>query len=449
MGKVTRPKGTRHVLLFAVGTGEAKRTEYTLGARTVVADFPCLALLEAETVDPPTAAIALLTSHALTSPAWSTISRSLTGRPEFDLRSCEVTSEFSAAEVRRTTDRLLAELDRLRPHRLSVDLTQGPRHVPVTALLLASSLRATSPHVKVSLYYGFNDTSVPGEARLEDLGAVLLQMDWWYALRAASDALHTEPAARLLDDEASRLGKTASPEHPSVRGAAGAARNAAAALRELGHAWRSGLPLEAGRVASRLDDLRASLESEGWTPHFPLAARMIQALAADLGSLRLKHPAAADRRKWKHTVELDAPEIERQREFTLRQLEIGAPAAAFGAAREWIVTWLLHGAGGVHRSRWLDRAVREVAERALNEAAEPSAASTPSDPDLARVGSLWSQVRDSRNHLQHQAMNADERPLRRLRELAERLRTKIRDLPDLPPASLLPLPVPGNEGGRS
>ncbi|MDR7522711.1 MAG: TM1812 family CRISPR-associated protein [Armatimonadota bacterium] len=285
-----------------------------------------------------------------------------------------------------------------------LDVTHGPRHLPLLAFTTVLYLSALGRGRVEGVYYAYLQPG--GPSPIIDLTPLLELATLAFA---AGELRRTGSTAALVE----RLENDPSQEAKHVR----------SQLRALAAACASGLPLEAGLEAARFRrDYRRRLEHWLRSQEIPLAGALVQAIDEELARVALREHRPADGEKG--AIPLTKDELERQAQLVdiLFQREAYGPAAI--AAQEWAVSWAVLQGG--EADRWLERETRERALRRLNALAahaEDAGLRNRLSEDQTRVACFWIELRELRNSFAHAGMRKEiVDPWRSKGKLAELLR---------------------------
>jgi len=293
---------------------------------------------------------------------------------------------------------------------LHLDLTHSFRAIPLAQILLLEYLQSRGAVRVGFLGYGVYTPDTEGErAPVLDLSILMRAAEWAAAIRDFRQRFDPARLAGLVSQEErdprvleirelgtlSERRRRAGSQIRSVVGAAEAA----------GEAFAAGLPLEVGLAVARAGSQLEALDPEelaGVIP--PPVARVVGELA---GALRPLEPAFAAAER-KATLRLDGAGIERELLLVRRWAEVGDPANGLEALRELMVNRVLLARLGMGATGWLDRELREAAERALS-ACRPAAGAAPRalSPAERAIGELWDAVGRDRNGVAHAGMCPD------------------------------------------
>lgn len=307
--------------------------------------------------------------------------------------------------------------------RLTLDLTQGPRHFALLLYLSGLYLQSLGNVIIEAAYYAFES---PGTRPFFDLRPLLELPRWVHAidnLRESRDALPLAGLLRQAERKAPHLGQ-------------------AARLMELAtEAFASGLPLELGQTAERLLKEKESLRPlrKGLRQEFqlPLAEQISDKFEEWLDGYRLAAPSGEG---WKGKLPLTEELLRRQARLIDDLLAHRNLRSALGLMDEWVVSWAVLATGSV--DRWLEFSPtrRQAANRlgalvALQQDPKLRQRLSPEQQALAR---FWADLSDLRNSLLHhgmrpQVITSDDKHFRPKLERVREFWTKtMRHLPQIP-----------------
>ncbi len=304
------------------------------------------------------------------------------------VEAVRIPSGLQSEDIDQFLRTLVAAVTRDGEARLTLDLTQGPRHFAL--LLYAGALYLQSLR-KVSIlgaYYCFFEGPAGDEVERPffDLKPLLAFPRWIHAMETLIQARDAIPMAELLDE--------------------GDGRHIAKQIRMVTEAFASGLPLELGRAASvtieeKLKPLRVLLDR---AHRLPMSAEIAQRLRDWLEQFTFSaRPGGAF---LKTQVWLDEAELERQARLIDALFDLGNYRSALGLLDEWIVSWAIRQSGLA--SDWLNyECARRPAAGKLD-----ALMRTFQDPDLRsglseeqrRLAKFWADVKGLRNGLAHHGM---------------------------------------------
>jgi hypothetical protein len=271
--------------------------------------------------------------------------------------------------------------------RLTLDLTQGPRHFALLLYLSGLYLQSLGNVNIEAAYYAFES---PGTRPFFDLRPLLELPRWIHAIDTLTESRDALPLANLVrraERKAPHLGQ-------------------AARLMSLAtEAFASGLPLELGQVAARLlEELLAPLR-KGLRQEFqlPLAEQISDKFEEWLDGYRLAAPSGEG---WKGKLALTEELLRRQARLIDDLLAHGNLRSALGLMNEWVVSWaVLRSAEAAH---WLKRKpTRHKAAKKLDALAEVNkkwgayVRLTSEQQEFAR---FWGELCELRNGLAHHGM---------------------------------------------
>lgn len=323
-------------------------------------------------------------------------------------------------------DRFLRELVKsVRPYgepRLTLDLTQGPRHFALLLYAGALYLQSLRKASVGAAYYCFFEGPPGGqeERPFFDLRPLIAFPRWIHALETLVEARDAIPMARLLDQ--------------------GEGRHIARQMRMVSEAFASGLPLEMGRMAAvmiqeKLRPMQRLLEK---AHKLPLSAEIGRRLSEWLSEYTLA--ALPGDGSWKTHVRLDETELQRQARLIEALFELGNYRSALGLLDEWIVSWAICRSG--QSEHWLDyeKVRRPVAQKldALMRAEQDCHLREGLSQQQKELARFWAAVKGLRNGLAHHGMGRQlclsEAPEfgSRLEEVRDYWRKFMQQLPEIP-----------------
>jgi hypothetical protein len=397
----------RHYLATVLGMNPLE-ARYALDGRVVSAPLATLALLKLDGEAGFDEVLAFCTPEVRRGTL-----ELLAGASTVPVRAIDVTADASPEFFLEQLDAALrGNGGRLK---LTLDLTHGPRHLPL--LLLLGSLYASAlGRVEVrALYYGlYRDP--PEESPLLDLGRLLDLAGFAYAARALRERGDPGPLASELERHADALPQRGARILRDIRG--------------LAFASSSALPLELGRYADvflrdSLGQVRIALARAG----LPLVDDLLTHLSAPLEELRI---TTGSGQGWKSRHALSEDELRRQVKLVDALLERDAIGPALLLMEEWLISWGCFRLG--ETTEWLKRSVRERAStklRALRLLAQDPQTEHLLGSEQKVLATLWRDLSDMRNSFAHAGMRGDE--LAPSSYMLERLRKeweRVREVPD-------------------
>ena len=372
-----------HLLLTVLGTNP-RPARYSLAGlefETTLAPIALLNLLRP--TERPDRVMALCTSQAKKE-SWPILEEALRDKYRLDL------VEVSAGDTQEDVNSYLACVSGAIAEKvdLTVDVTHGYRHfsfLTYIAVLYLAALR----EVRVrGAYYGL--LMQDGLSPFLDLRPLLDLPRWLHALEVLRDTGSTSPMAKIISD---------GPRDSF-------AKKIERELSQLSDAYLSGLPLELGRQAHGIrkqsrKPLKKRLERDH---HLPLAAEMVDRLAAILEPFALNEKVSGD--GWKQQIALSEEELKRQAGIIDDLLERESFATALGLMNEWTVSWVAWCRDDT--SKWLDyRTVRRSAASLLGaiEAGGKDAELIHLLTSQQRLlGQFWRDLCELRNAYHHHGM---------------------------------------------
>lgn len=301
--------------------------------------------------------------------------------------------------------------------RLTLDLTQGPRHFALLLYVGALYLQSLGKTAIEAAYYAYEF----GDPRpFFDLKQLLALPRWIHAIGSLTEARDATPMAVLLAGTGG--GDLANP------------------MRRLTEAFSSGLPLELGRevtllVDEKLKPLRRSLERHH---ALPLGGELTERLESWLVRYRL--PARPRGEGWKGAARLTEEELRRQALLIDDLVEHNNLRSALGLMEEWVVSWALVRLGS--EEKWLDfeSGRRPASQRlgALVRIQQDPQLRSRLTPDQVRLAEFWQDLTDVRNSLAHHGMrrqvisSADPGFGARLKRVLAYWRETMRQIPPVP-----------------
>lgn len=268
-----------------------------------------------------------------------------------------------------------------------LDVTHGPRHLPLLAFTAVLYLSALGRGRVDGVYYAY--LQADGPSPIIDLKPLLELATLAFA---AGELRRTGSTAALVE----RLEGDPSKE----------AGNVGSQLRALAAACASGLPLEAGAEAARFRrEYRNRLGRWLDRNRIPLADHLVEYIDDQLARFALTDDQPRGE-GWKARVRVTEEELARQAGLVDALLQRGAYGPAAIAAEEWIVSWAVLRGDEAHR--WLEREARDRAARRLDALAAGLGLCGGLSPNEARLAHLWRQLRELRNSLAHAGMRREE-----------------------------------------
>lgn len=411
---------SRHLLLTGLGVNPRPGRYQLAGAtETYEATLAPVALLHLLVPEKrPELVLAFCTEKALAD-SFPKLQDELAGVAQVE--ALKTPDGISPEDIERFLNDAVNAVARRGAGRLTLDLTQGPRHFALLLYLSGLYLQSLGNAMIEAAYYAFES---PGTRPFFDLRPLLELPRWVHAidnLRESRDALPLASLLRQAERKAPHLGQ-------------------AARLMELAtEAFASGLPLELGQTAERLlqellKPLRKGLRQEF---QLPLAERISDKFEEWLDSYRLPAPAGDG---WKGKLALTEEVLRRQAALIDDLLAHGNLRSALGLMDEWVVSWAVLATGGV--DRWLEFSPtrRQAANRlgalvALQQDPKLRQRLSPGQQELAR---FWAELSDLRNSLLHHGMrpqvvtSADKQFHSKLERVREFWESTMRHLPQIP-----------------
>lgn len=365
----------RHILLSSMGVRPSEAT-YTLAGVERTSRFSALALCQLiPEVQRPTEIWFLLTPQAEAG-CWEGIQQDAASlgialeAVRISADSADDTREFLEATARSIPQGV----------QLTLDVTQGLRHHAFLFYALALYL-TTFRRVKiVGAWYCRLETENRDDPKpIIDLKPVLDLAEWFHALAVFQETGSLRPVSSLVSDDQTR-----------------------GLLRQLSQFFLTGLPIEAGDAATRIDQRAADV---GLLPDIPLRTKLEQHL------LEQVRPLAGTllNGQSKKNVLLDRKELDRQAQFIRRYFETDQLNLALGLSREWIVNVLMQNTSA--GDSWLDRTTREAVERAIGgldiihrDKRNHPRVRQQMDEMQVEWAKRWAAITENRNLLQHHGM---------------------------------------------
>ncbi len=411
---------SRHLLLTGLGVNPRPGQYQLAGAaeiyKATLAPVALLHLLAPE--KRPELVLAFCTEKALAD-SFPKLQEELAGVAQTE--ALKTPDGISQGEIERFLNDAVNAVARRDADRLTLDLTQGPRHFALLLYLSGLYLQSLGNVVIEAAYYAFES---PGTRPFFDLRPLLELPRWIHAidnLRESRDALPLANLLRQAERKAPHLGQ------------------AARLMRLATEAFASGLPLELGHTAERLlkellRPLRKGLRREF---QLPLAEQISDKFEKWLESYRLLAPAGEG---WKSKLALTERLLRRQAALVDDLLAHGNLRSALGLMDEWVVSWAVLTTGGVER--WLEFSPtrRRAANRlgalvALQQDPKLRQRLSPEQQALAR---FWADLSDLRNSLLHhgmrrQVVTSDDKDFQpKLDSVREFWTSTMRHLPQIP-----------------
>lgn len=382
-----------HYLLTSLGT-KPRTTIYGLDARQQTAEFAPVALIQLMTQQQrPDIVLCLLTAEARKT-CWERFSREIAANGA-RAEAIDITDGDNTGEI---SDILDQAAERIEPGaRLTIDITHGPRHIPIVLYALTlylSSLREVNIE---GAWYGKLETAADLKP-LISLKPLLELPKWFHAVAAFREAGLTTALADQMTAISNEL-----PSGPER----GPPRRVSGALRDFASSYESGLPLELGHAAATLVttlDRHPLKEMSGL--ELPLVfelGRLVQESARELqfsGNDLRSH----ERKLSRSAVELSKNELLRQAKIIDRYMERDQIALALGLMREWVVSLGIFHNG--NRSKWLNRDERLHSERSIGALAQHSL-KEHLDQTQKDWSGFWDKLCKQRNQIAHCGMRPE------------------------------------------
>lgn len=386
--QTTRP----HYLLTALGI-RSQMTTYSLNGVTAEAGYSPLALLKLlNKEDRPDAVLCLLTTKAREK-VWGDFAQKVKQLGVI-AKPIDIPDVDDSVQMTAMVQVVAREIV---PHsRLTLDITQGPRHIPFVFYALALYLSGFHDVEITSIWYGSFESDAPDKP-LINLRSLLDLPQWLYAVKVFRETGFTKALAQCFTNLQKNLPK--GPER-------GPSAKAAEALRRFSMAYESGLPMELGLAAGKLcHGLEKTPLQETPGLSLPLAKELGQSILESASSLRFDTDRLKDGQSkglWKTTAHLCPVELQRQAHLIDQYLVRDQIPLALELMREWVVSL-----GALHRGKstdWLKRSVRIEVEHELGAMSQP-ALQKYLDEEQREWGSFWDQLGQQRNHIAHCGMN--------------------------------------------
>jgi len=378
---------SRHLLLTGLGVNPREGNYRLAGGEAI-----CSALLAPvalfELLAPekrPDQVLAFCTRKALEE-TFPRLGQLLRGR--VGVQAVEVPDGIEPDDIDQFLERAVEAVARQSPDRLTLDLTQGPRHFALLLYLGGLYLESLGNTRIEAAYYAYEfETPRP----FFDLKALLELPRWIHAINTLKESRDALPLAGLL-----RRAKRKAPHLGQFAQWMGLATEA----------FASGLPLELGRVAERLlrgtpRPLQRALREEF---RLPLAQQITAKLNGWLDAYRLSEPAPGP--GWKAGIPLRDEELRRQARLIDDLLAHANLRSALGLMNEWVVSWALLGSGEAPRWLEFEPARRQAANRlgALMRLQQDPGLRLRLSPQQQALARFWEDLTSLRNSLHHHGM---------------------------------------------
>jgi hypothetical protein len=320
-----------------------------------------------------------------------------------------------------TVEALLMALEKVpRESELVVDLTLAFRSLPFLYFAAVACGRELYGHKVSGVLYAARD--VQGDIKpLVDVSEALELYEWFFALRRLHEDADPRPLGRLVPATALRRRAPDGLLH---------AKSLARHLQNLAGPMQEVLLVDEAFIASRIDEHQV----EGIASSHAIGRRLDGELRALVGAA--KPPAGTFPSASKSSAVLTRAWLEHQLDRVRFHAEHGRVGAALRALREWLISRVILARG---ERGWLERDVRQTAERAL----------TNDYQAKGKIGFLYNDIVTLRNRLSHAGMTTervDVPELAKVIALIDRCRELIAEDND-GLLSALPTTAPADDGG--
>ncbi|MBA2671448.1 MAG: TM1812 family CRISPR-associated protein [Gemmatimonadetes bacterium] len=415
-------KDAPHILLTSLGAGPLREPlpRYTLAGRESEAPFAPLALWHLlPQKHRPDRMLVLVTKKAAGTnfgPFQKEVER--IGIP---VERCDVPDVVTVTEL---DDFLGPTAERL-PHgsRVTLDVTHGFRHHAFLFYSLALYLKSLRGVRIEGAWYGMLESGEPAKP-IVNLQPALDLAEWFHAVRLFQERGAAGPIAGQVRLASTRLRTMAKgQEHETAERTHSEADRLLKLwheLRQFSFAYESGLPLELGKAAREVVDTLSAATLGDAPAVAPLAEELAGQIRAAAMPVALS-AAPSEGKTWKSSVVLTDEELARQREVIEQYLKRDQLPLALGLMREWVVSWVIFSRGEEEATRWLERPVRQRAERRLGALRGLVDRKRTAYLNSAEKwwGSFWKKLADLRNDFLHQGMSGStvDQPTQRLTAL--------------------------------
>ncbi len=381
------PARSEHVLLTVLGI-RAQEAEYSLDGSTFRARLAPVALYELlPAEEKPSLVLALCTGEAAEQ-TWPVLHSELAHRVRLDM--IRVPEGSTQSDVETFLRVILDGVSRFPEANLTVDVTHGFRHFSFLMYIAALYLSALKMVRVKRAVYGLLQAG-GGPSPFLDLAPLLEFPLWVHAIQVLAETGSALPIAELL--------RTRCPDDTG-------ARDVTEVLKEVSHAYTSGLPLELGFAVRDLESRAKTMErllEQGC--RLPLASELVDRLLKPLGPLACT--PGPDRDVPKKGVELNEAELRRQARLVDHLLARQNLPAALGLMHEWTISWAIWKRGKLKRIRqWLKyKDVRYATHKFLEKCSDPLKTSPEQlSPEMAGLARFWDNLTELRNIYHHHGM---------------------------------------------
>lgn len=379
----------------------SRQTTYKYKGRESRADFASIALLELmEAEERPDTVLCLVTEDARKK-TWPIFSKELE-RMGLTAHPLDISDGDSAEELNKILVKVARAIER--ESRLTIDITHGPRHIPIVMYVLAIYLTSLQEVQLNGAWYGKLE-SRSEEKPLISLKPLLDLPLWFHAVRTFRDTGFTSALARRFKQVKNSLPYDSSRQK---------ARWMHDSLRTFSTNFEAGFPLELGEAAGLLNNLLGDHRFEEIPGlKLPLANELGDKMKEVVEPLCFGgdlNGAKRCKKNWKAGIELTANEIKRQANLVDRYLEHEQNTIALGLMREWVVSLGVFHHG--NKDKWLDRNERQKSERALsalvNELKRGDGLGSAREISQKEWGGFWNRLREQRNQIAHNGMTVNQ-----------------------------------------
>ncbi len=384
---------TLHYLLTALGI-KPRQTQYGLNQKTAEAAYSPLALLKIlDKKDRPDTVLCLLTDDARKR-AWEDFSKEVEqiGVEAKFINIPDIDDRMQLDEMMRNVAKILSG------SRLTLDITQGPRHIPFVFYALALYLSGFRNVEIAGVWYGKYESAATDKP-LIDLQPLLNLPQWFYATRVFQETGFTRALANRFTSVYGSL-----PEGREQ----GPSEKMGKSLEDFSKCYEAGLPMELGLAAGKLCHGLEEKPLETMPGlNLPLARELSEAILEAARPVRFASESLGNGRcsgEWKKEFPLGEEELQRQAKLIDQYLERDQFALAVGLMREWVVSLgIFHHSPG---SNWMKREVRIKIERELG-AMSQKPLSKYLDEKQKQWGIFWDQLGKQRNQCAHHGMKQE------------------------------------------
>ena len=282
--------------------------------------------------------------------------------------------------------------------RLTLDITQGPRHIPFVFYVLALYLSSFRNVEIAGAWYGKYESAATDKP-LIDLQPLLNLPQWFYATRVFQETGFTRALGNRFTSVYDSLPKGRE-QGPSGK--------VAKSLEDFSKCYEAGLPMELGLAAGKLCHGLEERPLETMPGlNLPLARELSEAMLEAARPVRFTSESLNNGRhsgEWKKEFPLGKEELQRQAKLINQYRERGQFALAVGLMREWVVSLgILHHNLGAN---WMKREVRIKIERELGAMSQKPLCKYL-DENQKQWGIFWDRLSKQRNQYAHHGMKPE------------------------------------------